>query len=472
MKKRNFIAIIVSFAAALGATLVPAGAQESGGTVSLSNQSGRVSVKLERGSRVAISNRYGRITITGWDRDTVEATATSTKGAEAIQIDMTADPQARSTLTLAVVGRGRTGSGVYGFPAAMCIDTKTGAYVPCASVAPRPQPVTPKPSTAPNPKPPTAAEVERERSTQEMKDKIKEAAKNGVILVPMPTVVVETPNVVVTTPQAAQPATPGARGAGTATGVWKGAGSGSGSGGGVGAARAGGEDTSITLDVKVPRYAQLDAIEVRAGDLNISGIDGPVSVVSGSSNVTVNHVGALEVRTRSGNVNVEDVDGLVYIVASSSEIGVRRSNGDVRATTINGNIDIQCVKGRVDASTSRGEIRLVNVGGDVEATTTDSGINFTGVIAPNGRYRLKSMEGQITMSVPESSPGFTANLMSYNSDAVTEFPVRTSTPSPDSRAMRRVEARHGDGQAQITLDSFSQSVHLAKLAPGAASACK
>ncbi|MDT7602861.1 MAG: hypothetical protein QOF61_858, partial [Acidobacteriota bacterium] len=213
-------------------------------------------------------------------------------------------------------------------------------------------------------------------------------------------------------------------------------------------------------------------IEVRGGDLNISGIDGPVSVVSGGSNVTASHVGALEVRTRSGNVNVEDVDGLVYIVASSSEISVRRSNGDVRATTINGNIDIQCVKGRVDASTSRGEIRLVNVGGDVEATTTDSEINFTGAIAPNGRYRLKSMEGQITMAVPESSPGFTANLMSYNSDAVTEFPVRTSTPSPDSRAMRRVEARHGDGQAQITLDSFSQTVRLAKLAPGAAAACK
>jgi DUF4097 and DUF4098 domain-containing protein YvlB len=143
----------------------------------------------------------------------------------------------------------------------------------------------------------------------------------------------------------------------------------------------------------------------------------------------------------------------------------------VRATTINGNINIQCVKGRVDASTSRGEITLLNVGGDVEATTTDSPINFTGAIVQNGRYRLKSMEGKVTMSIPDSSPGFTANLMSYNSDASTDFPLRGTPASANSQANRRVEARHGDGQAQITLDSFSQTVRLSKLV-GATPACK
>jgi DUF4097 and DUF4098 domain-containing protein YvlB len=224
--------------------------------------------------------------------------------------------------------------------------------------------------------------------------------------------------------------------------------------------------------VKVPRYAQLDTIEVRAGDLNISNIDGPVSVLSGSSNINVSRVGSLEVRSRGGDINVEDVDGLVYIVASSGDINVRRSNGDVRATSTNGNINVSCAKGRVDASNVRGEITLTNVGGDVEATTTEADINFAGTIANNGRYRLKSMEGKITMSVPESSPGFTATLMSYNSDASTDFTVRSSTAHTDSQSNRRVEARHGDGQAQITLDSFSQPVRLVKLAAGAPPACK
>src|SRR5215218_5726106 len=89
-------------APAAGASSNP---QESGGgSVSLSNQSGKVSVRLERGSKVSVSNRYGRVVITGWDRDTVEATATSTRGAEAVQIEMVSDPQrGTSTLSLAVV---------------------------------------------------------------------------------------------------------------------------------------------------------------------------------------------------------------------------------------------------------------------------------------------------------------------------------------------------------------------------------
>lgn len=443
MKKRNLKAIITATALAACATLQPLAAtarpdgspqEAGGGTVSLANQSGRVSVKLERGSKVAISNRYGRIIITGWDRDTVEAAATNAKGAaEAIQVEMTADPQARSALALAVVGRGR-GSGNF-------------VYAPSM---PRP-----KPNPAPEPK-----------INQEMKERIKEAARSGVILVPMPDVVVETPGVVVTVPQAPQApqpaqATPRPPTAPRAGGIYA-------------PAMPGrmGEDNGITLDVKVPRYAQLDTIEVRAGDLNVSGIDGPVSVMSGSGDVTVSRVGSLEVRSRGGSINVEDVDGLIYIVASSGEIKVRRSKGDVRATTINGDIDIGCVKGRVDASNARGAIVLNNIGGDVEATTTDADINFTGAIAQNGRYRLKSMEGRVLMAVPESSPGFTANLMSYNSEATTEFPVRTSTPRPVAQASRRLEARHGDGQAQITLDSFSQAVRLKKLAPGATTACK
>ncbi|MDT7602738.1 MAG: hypothetical protein QOF61_735, partial [Acidobacteriota bacterium] len=236
MKRRTFKAIINAVALVASLALAPlgAGAQEAGGTVSLSNQSGRISVKLERGSRVAISNRYGRITITGWDRDTVEASATSAKGAEAVQVEMTADPQARSMLSLAVVGRNR-GNNPFIYSPAMPMP------------APRPNP---------NPaKPPAAPEAEKERANQEMKEKIKEAAKNGVILVPMPTVVVETPDVVVKVPQAPRPAqpTPGAKGIGTGSGSGAGTGGGTGVGGGM--ARAGGEDTSITLDVKVPRYA-------------------------------------------------------------------------------------------------------------------------------------------------------------------------------------------------------------------------
>jgi hypothetical protein len=222
----------------------------------------------------------------------------------------------------------------------------------------------------------------------------------------------------------------------------------------------------------MPRYALLDAIEIRSGDLNISDLDGPISISSGSSNINVNRVGAVEVRARSGNINVEGVEGLVYIVATSGEITVKRAGSDVRATSINGDINIQCVKGRVDASNARGGIILSGVDGDVEASTTDADINFTGAIRQQGRYRLKSMEGRVVMSIPESSPGFTAILASYNSDVVTNFNVSNESAPAGARASRRVEVRQGDGRAQITLDSFSKAVQLTKLAGSPATSCK
>lgn len=443
MNKKTFQTILSTIALACALMLQPLSTigampppqdRSDGGSVSLSNQSGRVQIKLDRGSKVSISNRYGRITVTGWDSDTVEATATSDKGPEAIQVEMTADPSARSVLSLSVVGRQIR---------------RATTFSPNPNRGNEPE-RSPRAATPRAPKVTTTAPPAQPAQPAKSPD-----SERHVIVVPMPNVVV-TPKVVVT---------PGASGA-------YGIGIGIGGGVGGGVDTGGGSDQGITLDVKMPRYAELDGIEVRYGDLNISGVDGPVSISSGSSNINVSRVGALEVHARSGNVNVEDVSGLVYVVATSGNITVRRSGGDVRATSINGDIDIQCVRGRVDASNARGKITLGGIDGDVEATTTSADINYTGAIHAQGRYRLKSMEGGVHMSIPENSPGFTAILASYNNEVQTDFPIKSSTAPQGSMYNRRVESRQGDGQAQIMLDSFGQPVRLSKAAPGTSNSCK
>jgi hypothetical protein len=296
-----------------------------------------------------------------------------------------------------------------------------------------------------------------------MRDRIKEAAKSGVIVVPMPEVVIE-PNVVIaqTPPSAPQPAQPTPRPAPRAiTPSAKGVGVGTGSGVGSGTG-GGGAESGVTLDVKVPRYAELSGIEVRSGDLSISNVDGPINITSGSSDIKVSRVGSVEIHARSGSVTVEDVAGLAYVAASSGNITVRRGQGDVRAVSINGDIDIQCVRGRVDVSNARGAIKLAAISGDVDATTTSSDIVYTGAIQDNGRYRLKSVEGEVRMAIPDSSPGFTAMISSYNGTVATDFPIRSQNPAGQTNNFR-AEARQGNGQALITLDSFSQPVRLTKL---------
>ncbi|HEY0098250.1 MAG TPA: hypothetical protein VGB76_04775 [Pyrinomonadaceae bacterium] len=498
MKKKTLTALIVAAAMIHGTALrTTTRAQEPatpapGGSVSINNQAGRVQIKLERGGRVAISNRFGRITIMGWDRDTVEATATSDKGAEAVQVEMTADPAAaQSVLSLNVPGRpGQRGSSfpyVYTNPN---INLSPRIYTaPIPPIYPNPNsPYDPNPNpdqdgaATPNPakaaRPANAPKPSQSSKPAQVIKPAKPSNNNdsNVIIVPLPDMsdaplpeIAEAPQAVIGThpAQPRQPSVPAAKG-GAARGI------GAGAGGGFGAAKGGESSNSgISLLVRMPRYAKLEPLEVRSGDVNISDIDGPVLISSGSSNLNINRVGALEVRARAGNINVHGVEGLVYIVATSGTITVRRTKGDVRATSINGNINLHCIKGRVDASNARGGIVLGGVEGDVEASTTDADINFVGAIRPQGRYRLKSMEGRVIMSIPENSPGFTAILDSYNSDVVTTFPIITETLAGGStRVNRRLVVKQGDGAAQITLDSFSQTVHLTKLASPATNACQ
>ncbi|HZH31834.1 MAG TPA: DUF4097 family beta strand repeat-containing protein [Pyrinomonadaceae bacterium] len=508
MKQKTLTALIIVVALIHGAALpanMRARAQASapgvspapggGGSVSINNQAGRVQIKLERGSRVAINNRFGRITVTGWDSDTVEATATSERGAEAVQVEMTADPAAaQNVLTLNVPGRPGQRAPfphiymnpnlemlprIYMPPNIYTPSNPTNAPTPRASPAPQgsatPPPAKVKPAKPAKPAPRRTGND----ADDDNNDNDDDNDDSNVILLPVPEVI-EVPGAAVAPAPQPSPRVPaaargGARGTGTGTGRLMGTGTGRLLGTGVGTATGGGgEGAGISLNVRLPRYALLDAIEVRSGDVNISDIDGPVSISSGSSNITVNRVGALEVRARSGNINVDGVEGLVYIVATSGKIIVRRAGGDVRATSINGDINIQCVRGRVDASNARGGIVLNAVGGDVEASTTDADINFTGAIRRDGRYRLKSMEGRVIMAIPDGSPGFTAILASYNKDVVTTFPITTDVLAGGAtRVNRRVVVKQGDGLAQITLDSFGQPVYLTKLAPGTATGtCK
>ncbi len=449
MKLRTLKTSFVISALACGLAWQPfvAFAQDGQGSVAINNSSGRVSVKIERGSKVAISNRYGRITITGWERDTVEAVATSEKGAEAIQVELTADPQAHSVLALAVVGRGQRRTTLMpgmDFQFELLPGSGFGAVYGQGGGA-----------QAPKAKP---ADKDKEKEKEPPP-----SPESNIIVVPRPKVVV-TPNVIITqdgearAPRA-QTAPQPARAPQPPRQPQPGEPRVAGSGGG------GGE---INLDVKIPRYAELSAIEVRSGALTVSNVDGPVNITSGSSDIRVSHVGALEVHARSGSVTVEDVSGLAYVSASSGDITVRRSTGDVRAVSINGDMNIECVRGRVDVSNARGAIKLAGISGDVDATTTSSNITYTGAISTNGRYRLKSVEGEVNMAVPDNSPGFTAFISSYNGAVQTDFTVKDGAQQQSTPVNHRVEARHGNGQAQITLDSFNQPVRLTRLTTVAA----
>jgi hypothetical protein len=228
----------------------------------------------------------------------------------------------------------------------------------------------------------------------------------------------------------------------------------------------------IQLEVKVPRYAELDVIRVTRSNVQISGVETPINIAGDRSTITLNNVGSAEVHTRSGKVEIDGVNGLVEVATTSGPIRVSNSEGAVRAVSIAGPIEINCARGRIDVTSAEAPIELINIDGDADAIATNSNVRFRGNIREDGRYYLKSMSGGVEMQLPGNTQGFSATLSSYRGDVATDFPLKTRQANPENPANRRLAGRIGNGKAQITLDSFEGLVRLTKIADGAIARCK
>ena len=351
-----------------------------------------VNIKLERGGKITVDNRTtGRIVVIGWDKDTIEARATSERGVEAVRYSVQGEPLAKSVWLKADYARGE----------------KPEAETSNETLTAKP---TPSPISEPRPLPPAQIRSPETLASEE--------------------VIVDPPT-------------------------------------------RDDRPLEVHLEVRVPRYAEIEVIKVIRSPVEVSGIETPLAILGDKGSVTLKQVGAVEVRTRGGAVEVENASGLVDVVTTSGPVRVRQARGDVRVLSINGQVEIECVRGRVNVDSASGLIRLDNISGDVDATTSNSDVYFTGALREDGRYHLKSMSGAVEMSLRDKLPGFTAALSSYRGliDNQIQLNIKQAA-SQEETVNRRILGRYGDGQAQITLDSFDGRVKLGKLAPGQMKECK
>jgi Toastrack DUF4097 len=244
------------------------------------------------------------------------------------------------------------------------------------------------------------------------------------------------------------------------------------------------------LNVKVPRYADIEMADSRDDEIQISDVDGNVVVGGRSGSVTVNRVGSLQVNTQNGEliareikgafiahatngeVSVDTVGGRVEVQATHGEVTVRNAGGDVRVNSTSGEISIRCAKGRVEATSASGAITLVGVNGDADANTASGEVIFKGAIRADGRYRLRSLSGEVQMVIQDNPPGFTATLVTYNGEVETVFPLKLTSPLRGIAINRRIAGVYGDGRATVALDSFNGAVRILKLGAESAKDCK
>lgn len=234
------------------------------------------------------------------------------------------------------------------------------------------------------------------------------------------------------------------------------------------------------LDVKVPRYADVETLEGYRGDVEVADVEGSTLINAGNGDVRIMRVGSLKVSRRSGDISVrevkgdlttrsfsgdvvvENVTGHVDVAATNGNLRVLNAGGDVRANSATGDIDIRCAKGRAEVSSASGSITLTGIGGDVDASTASADVIFKGPIRAGGSYRLKSLSGEVSMTIQPDVAGFTAMLTTYSGEINTDFPLKVESPVQGGPINRRVTGSFGNGQAKLALDSFSGTVRIAK----------
>ena len=243
------------------------------------------------------------------------------------------------------------------------------------------------------------------------------------------------------------------------------------------------------IKVNVPRYADISLIEAHNGDVAVSSIEGAVTVQSNHGDLSVNQAGSLRAVVRhgdvgirriardvfantfSGDVTVDQVGGNADVATSQGDVTVRKVGGNVTVKSASGDIAIQCASGNADATNASGSISLFDIGGTADAATASGDVVFKGRVKPEGRYRLKTVSGDVEMMVEPDAPGFTATLQTYSGTIETQFGLQLDRPGQTGPTNRRVIGRYGDGKASIALDSFNGSVRIVKFA-GAAADCR
>jgi hypothetical protein len=244
------------------------------------------------------------------------------------------------------------------------------------------------------------------------------------------------------------------------------------------------------LDVKVPRYADVETLDGYRGDIEVADVDGATLINAGNGDVKIMRVGSLKVSRRSGDVTVrevkgdvtarsfngdvvvDNVGGLVDVAATNGDLRVHNAGGDVRTNSATGDVEVRCAKGRAEVGSASGSITLIGVGGDVDASTGSGDVIFRGPIRVGGNYRLKSLSGDVSMTIQPDVAGFTATLSTYSGEIDTAFPLKVESPVQGGPINRRITGTYGNGQGKLALDSFSGTVKIAKGTAAALKECK
>ena len=220
-----------------------------------------------------------------------------------------------------------------------------------------------------------------------------------------------------------------------------------------------GFEAHADLVVSVPKGQRI-TLNLGAGRVEITNVDGDVALDAGASDVDVSgSKGTLSLDTGSGRVGVRNVTGDVNIDAGSGGVTVEHVTGSfLSLESGSGSVeasDLDLKEFRADVGS--GGIRVTGLKAPTVTVETGSGSASVEIQSAIERLTVESGSGGVTIRAPAS--------LSAEIDATTGSGGFTSDFDIVSRHLgrRHVEGTIGDGKGRIRLESGSGSIRLLKL---------
>src|SRR5262249_23361551 len=147
----------------------------------------------------------------------------------------------------------------------------------------------------------------------------------------------------------------------------------------------------------------------------------------------------------------------VSLSSVEGEVALSNASGRITISSVDGDVTVSGARGDVQVSAVDGAVRVDGMdasGGDV--STVGGGVAFSGGFQCNGRYRLNSHDGDVTVTIPSLDAA--VSVVTYEGDFDSDFEVTIN----GTGKRKRLDFTVGKGCARVELESFDGSVRLRK----------
>jgi len=199
-------------------------------------------------------------------------------------------------------------------------------------------------------------------------------------------------------------------------------------------------DDEKIFTITVPRWLPLELSGTET-DIVVEGADASVSASSVEGDITV--------RGGRGQVEATSIEGEISIAGANARITASSVDGDVAITNASGELEVESVDGSIELT----DITSASV----TASTVDGDVYFRGPIQPNGRYRLTTHDGDVTLVVGREINA-DVTVSTFDGEFESDFPVTIQ----GTTQRQRFSFTLGTGSAEISLEAFDGTIRLTR----------